>query len=413
VPDQLSSDLASLRIYRDVHRPRRGLVKRAGYAAVAAAAAAITYFAVLPAVRSKIVEPEVSATSIALAPPGQSSAELTSTGYVVPQVLARAVVKLPGRVADVRVKQSDFVKAGDVLLVLDMVDQQAAIAAALTRVATARANARTARASLAEVKQQLRRERQLSRQGISPKATAQDLARRRDVLRAAMRAAYTSVRAAKAEVAALEVQLRGYTLRAPITGKVINRPPEVGDFVGPAMSGLADAAGSIDIADFSSLAIESDVPEARLNMVQIGQPCEIRLDAFPDRLTRGEVFEVVPLVDRAKATVVVKVKFVDPSDGALPNMAAQVSFLSRVPDEQSVKSGPRPVVPRQAVTERDGKKVVFVIEQGRLRMVPVQLGKALGDGFELLRGPGSRARLVSQPGPELVDGQQVTERTDR
>jgi HlyD family secretion protein len=409
--DQLSSDLASLRIDHDAPPESRGRMRRfALYAAIVLAALAIVYFVVYPSVRSRFFKTEVAATEIALVSPAQGSIQLTSTGYIIPQILSRAVVKVPGRVAEARVKQSDQVKAGDILLVLDTVDHQAAIASSRTRVLTARANAETARANLAEVQQQLQRERELSGQGVTPKATAEDLARRADALRAAVKAADAAARAAQAEVAALEVNLRSFTLHSPISGKIINKPPELGDFVGPAMSGVADTAGAIEIADFSSLAVESDVPEGRLALVKLGQPCEIQLDAFPERRLRGEVYEIVPKVNRAKATVVVKVKFIDANEGALPDMSARVSFLSDKLDANSMKEPPKLIVPGSAIAQRAGAKVVFVLEDGRVRMVPIQVGKPFGEGFELVRGPGSGTRVVSQPGPDLADGQQVKER---
>ena len=64
--------------------------------------------------------------------------------------------------------------------------------------------------------------------------------------------------------------------------------------------------------------VETDVPEQRLHLVQIGRPAEIVLDAFPDRRYRGKAIEIVPRVNRAKATATVKVTFVDPSEGVLP-----------------------------------------------------------------------------------------------
>jgi RND family efflux transporter MFP subunit len=411
VPDQLSSDLASLRIDHEAP-PSRGRMRKVLLAlAIVLAAAAIVYFAVLPNLRSKFFKTEVVITEITLVSPAHASIELTSAGYVMPQVLSKTVAKVPGRVAEVKVKQSDEVKAGDVLLVLDQVDQRAAILAARTRVATARANAETARANLAEVQQQFQRERDLSGQGVTPKATAEDLARRADALRAAVKAADAGSRAAMAEVNMLEVNLTSYTVVAPISGKIINRPPELGDFVGPAALGVADTAGSIEIADFASLAVETDVPEGRLHLVKMGQPCEIMLDAFPERRYRGEVFEIVPRVNRAKATVVVKVKFVDAREGVMPDMAARVSFLSGKLDDAAVKEPPKLIVPGSAVTERAGSKVVFALEDGRVRMVPVQLGKPFGDGFVLVRGPGAGTRVIAAPGPDLVDGQTVKERT--
>jgi HlyD family secretion protein len=413
VSDQLSSDLASLRIDHDEPPGQRGRrVRVLVYAGIAAAVLLILYFVVYPSVQSKFFKPEVAVTEIAMVSPAQASIELTSAGYVMPQVQSKTVAKVPGRVAEVKVKQSDEVEAGQVLLVLDQIDQKAAIAAAQTRVATARANAETARANLAEIQQQLQRERGLASQGVTPKATAEDLERRSDALRAAVKAADAAARAAQAEVNTLEVNLKSYTVVAPISGKIINRPPEVGDFVGPAALGVADTAGAIEIADFSSLAIETDVPESRLHLVKMKQPCEIQLDAAPGKRFRGEVFEIVPRVNRSKATVVVKVKFVDADHGAMPDMAARVSFLSGQLDEKAVKEPPKLVVPGAAVAERNGNKVVFAVEDGRLRMVPIQLGKEFGGGFELVRGPQAGTRVVSKPAPDLVDGQQVKERTD-
>jgi RND family efflux transporter MFP subunit len=179
------------------------------------------------------------------------------------------------------------------------------------------------------------------------------------------------------------------------------------------MTGVAAQVGGIEIADFSTLAVETDVPEGRLGLVQPGAPVEIILDAFPDRRYRGEVYEIVPRVNRAKATVVVKVKFVDDNTGALPDMSARVSFLSGKLDEKAVKEPPKLIVPASAVVDRAGAKVVFVVEDGRLRMIPVELGPAFGDGFVVKRGPDAGTRVVVQPAPELSDGQQVKERTDR
>ena len=382
------------------------------YVAIAAAAVAVLLLVVYPRVRSKLFKTEVAVTEIAMVSPAQASIQLTSTGYVVPQVVSKAAAKVPGRVLEARKKQGDQVVTGDVLLVLDMIDQKAAITAARARVASARANAETARANLAEIQQQLKREVGLSEQGVTPKATAEDMALRANALKAAAKAADAMVQAAQADVDTLEVYLKSYTLTSPIDGKILSKVPEVGEFVGPAMAGIADAAGSIEIASFSSLAVETDVPEGRLNAVKEKQPTEIVLDAFPERRLRGEVLEIVPRVNRAKATVVVKVKFVDETTGVLPDMSARVSFLSGELDAAAVKEPPKLIIPGSAIAERGGGKVVFVLEDGRVRMIPIEIGKPFGDGFELLRGPKPGTRVVAKPGPDLVDGQQVKERTD-
>jgi RND family efflux transporter MFP subunit len=412
VPDELSSDLASLRIDHDLPRERGPWLRIAIYLAIAAGIATVGYFVVYPRVQAKLFKTQVEATEIVLVSPSQSAVDLTSTGYVVPQVVSQAAPKVAGRVAEVKVKQGQDVNAGDTLLVLDSIDQEAAIAAARSRVATAHANAQTARANLAEIEQQLGRERGLAAEGVSAKAVADDLAKRAEALKAAVRAADAAARAAQAEVKSLEVSLKSYTLVSPIAGRILNKAPEIGEFVGPAMPGIASTTGVIEIADFSTLAVETDVPEGRLALVKAGRACEIILDAFPSQRYRGEVYEIVPRVNRAKATVIVKVKFVDDNEGVLPDMSARVSFLSKKIDDTAIKEPPRLVVPSSAVVDRSGAKVVFVLEDGRVRMVPIEVGQEFGDGFELVRGPTSGTRVVKNPAPELSDGQQVKERTD-
>jgi HlyD family secretion protein len=210
-------------------------------------------------------------------------------------------------------------------------------------------------------------------------------------------------------VSALSITLDSYTVRSPIDGTVLSDPPEIGELIGPVV-GAGGSYGSIEIADLDSLRIETDVPEGRLHMVKIGGPCEISLDAFPGKRYRGVTREIVPRVDRAKATVMVKVGFTDPTDGVLPDMSARVSFLTEALDAEAIKAPPKLVVPRAAVTDRAGAKVVFVVEDGRVRMTPIDV--ATSDNgtdaiVELARGPAPGTQVVKNPPAELRDGQQI------
>jgi HlyD family secretion protein len=182
----------------------------------------------------------------------------------------------------------------------------------------------------------------------------------------------------------------------------------VGELVGTDIGGATDKV--IELADFSTLMVETDIPEGRLHMVKLGSPCEITLDAFPGRRYRGEAVEVSPRVSRAKATVGVKVKFVDPADGVLPDMSARVGFLTAPLDAEAMKAETKTVVPESAVVDRAGAKVVFVLEDETVRMRTVALGPKLGSGYELLDGPKVGARLVAEPPAALKDGQRVKER---
>ncbi len=418
--DDLSADLASLRIDREAPPPSRGWLKLIVWVVVLAAAV-VTAVVAKPYAEARLFKTPVSGTEIVEVSPSQASVELTATGYVQADITSRVAPKVPGRVLQVHVKQGEDVKEGQVLLELDPADDQAAIRAALSEVVAARAQAKSAlaratvaKAQLAEAQQQATRERKLADLGVSATSVADDLEARVASLEQTVSAAQAEAKAMDAQANALGAQvgvlktgLGNLTLKAPISGTVINKPPQVGEYVGPQPPGVTVDMGGIRVADFSTLLIETDIPETRLSQVKPGAPTEIVLDAYPNRRYRGKVREITPEVDRAKATVIVKVAFADEPRGALPDMSARVSFLTKELDEASLKIPPKIVVPNSALAERSGTKVVFVIDSDKVRMVPVKLGAPFGSGFELVSGPRPGTRVVSDPPKTLADGQPV------
>ncbi len=405
--DQLSSDLASLRIDRTTRKPSGRWPFGAILIALGIAGAlGATYVYARPRLEAEFFKTEVDVTEIALVSPAQASIELSSTGYVVPQVHSLVGAKIPGRVTRIYVKEGDSVKSGDLLMELDSADYRAQLSAAETRVASARAKTQAERASAAETQVQLDRETRLVAAGISPKANAENLTAHLAALDANVKAAQAETSAALSEVAAAQVNLTYLTLRSPINGEIISKPPQLGELVGA----LTLTPLTIEIADMSTLAVETDVPESRLALVKLGAPCEIVLDAYPSRRFRGAVLEISPKINRQKATVTVKVRFVDSTEGVLSDMAARVSFLTNALDARAMQEPPKLVVPASGISDRAGAKVVYVIDAGAVRMVPVKLGEPFGSGFELVSGPAAGTRIVKDPPPQLADGQQIKEK---
>ncbi|HEX2670845.1 MAG TPA: efflux RND transporter periplasmic adaptor subunit [Polyangiaceae bacterium] len=413
MPDQLSSDLASLKIDRTVRPKGKSPVGLIIGVVLALGAAGAAYQYGLPLLESAVFKTEVEVTEVITVSPAQASVELTSTGYVVAQVSSAVAAKVAGKVKVQAVKQGAKVKAGDLLLEIDTADQQAAIASAESQVAAARARVATAKANLLDMEQQTRRAQTLSDAGIGPKGTAEDLVARSASLKAQVAAAEADAKAQAALSAQLRVNLSSYKIFAPISGTVVNKPPQVGEFIGPQPAGIAIDMGGVTIADFGSLMVETDVPEQRLSQVKMGGPAEIVMDAFPTKRYRGKAVEVTPKVNRVKATVTVKVAFVDENEGVLPDMAARVSFLTNALDKEAMKAPPKTVVPGSAVVDVQGAKAVYRIEGGVVRLTTVTLGPAVGSGFEVVSGVTSGTRVVSNPPQGLADGQRIKERNAR
>ena len=174
--DQLSSNLAALKIDRAATARRGGgALKTALVVLLLAAAAGGGWTYGKPYLEAKLFKTEVKITEVASVSPAQATVELTSTGYVIPQSLSKVAPKVAGKVSKLYVKQGEKVKAGDVLFEIDPSDQKAAMATAASQAAASRARAQTARAQLAEAEVQLQRAEQLAAEGLGPKAAADDL----------------------------------------------------------------------------------------------------------------------------------------------------------------------------------------------------------------------------------------------
>lgn len=426
MPDQLSSQLASLRIDRGTPAKRRS---GSWWPWVLGATAlgglgVLFYVFALPRLEGELFKTAVTFTEVSSVSPAQASVQLTSAGYVVPQRVSHVAPKVPGKVLSVHVTQGQRVKPGDLLLTMDPTDDNATLAAARSgvkaawaRAESAKAMAATLQAELEEGRLQAKRQERLAREGVSASGVAEDLAarvtslsKRAAAAQAEGAAAVAEAQARAAEVHAMELRLDNLILKSPISGVVVTKPPQEGGVVSPQPPGVTIDMGTIQIADFDTLMVETDVPEQRLQMVTVGTPTEIVLDAYPSRRMRGITAEITPQVNRSKATVIVRVGFVDDKEGVLPDMAARVSFLSQALDAQALKEPPKIIVPSTAVAERAGAKVVFVVEEDTVRMVPVKLGPAFGRGFELVDGPRPGTRLVASPPETMADGQRIKEK---
>jgi len=117
------------------------------------------------------------------------------------------------------------------------------------------------------------------------------------------------------------------------------------------------------------------------------------------------VHMIVPTADRSKATVMVKVRFLEKDPRILPEMSAKVAFLKRpvAADEQK----PRTALNPAAVLTRNGKKAVFLIKDGRAVETPVTLGPQIGDMVEVLGGVKAGEKVVLKPLNKVKGGDKV------
>jgi hypothetical protein len=104
---------------------------------------------------------------------------------------------------------------------------------------------------------------------------------------------------------------------------------------------------------------------------------------------------VVPTANRSKATVLVKVRFLNPDSRILPEMSARVAFLSR--EVKAAEQKPRLALNPAAVINRQGKDTVFVIRDSHAVETPVQLGERIGEVTEVMTGLKAGDKVAVKP----------------
>jgi RND family efflux transporter MFP subunit len=400
-----SPDLSKLKIERTAkaqvpgQRSRRRKWLKIALAVLALAAAAV-FISRLGGGKA-----EVETVTVSQAYPSQNYTLLNATGYVVAQRKAALSSKATGRLEWLGVLEGSRVKKDEVIARLENRDVSASLGQAQANIKVAQANLEQGQAELLDAQQALKRASELLAQKFIAAASYDSAQARYNKAKAAISAQRAGIAAAQASAQSAQVALDQTVIRAPFDGVILTKSANVGDNITP-FSSAADSKGAVvTIADMDTLEVEADVSESSLSRIKVDQPVEIQLDAFPELRLAGVVSRMVPTVDRSKATLLVKVRFIDRDPRVLPDMSAKVAFLSK-PVPAGDKAAVTALQPA-AIATRDGKAVVFVVADGKLRQVAVSSGRKVGELVEV-GGVKPGDKVVANPDAKLHDGQPVS-----
>ncbi len=348
---------------------------------------------------------QVESGVVASAYPSQAITVLNATGRVSARTKAAVSTKATGRLEYLGVQEGSVVKAGDVLARIENRDVTASLDQAQASLRAARANLEQGSAELRDAEANLKRSDDLVKKNFISSATYDTALARFDKAKASVASFNGAIGVAEANVRAARVSVEQTLIRAPFDGVVLTKNANVGDIITP-FSSAADSKGAVvNMADMSTLEVEADVSEVSLGKINVDQPVEIQLDAFPDLRLLGKVSRIVPTVDRSKATVLVKIEFVEKDKRVLPDMSAKVSFLQRGLKAEERKSVT--AVQQAAITKRDGKDVVFVIDDKNIvKQMDVSVAGKVGDLIQVSTvKPGDK--VVLNPSDKVKDGANV------
>ncbi|MES2260151.1 MAG: efflux RND transporter periplasmic adaptor subunit [Pseudomonadota bacterium] len=396
-------DISRLKIERKAQIPGQRAKRRKWIKIVVALAALAAAGFVIS--RQAGGKASVETVTVSQAYPSQNDTLLNATGYVVAQRKAALSSKATGRLEWLGVLEGSHVKQGEIVARLENRDVSAMLGQAQASIKVAQANLEQGQAELADAEQAYKRAGELLDQKFIAASSYDSAKARYNKAKAGISAMRAAIVAAQANAQVAQVALDQTVIRAPFDGVILTKSANVGDNITP-FSSAADSKGAVvTIADMNTLEVEADVSESSLAKIGAEQPAEILLDAFPELRLAGVVSRMVPTVDRSKATLLVKVRFIEHDARVLPDMSAKVAFLSKpvAPQDKAAVTAVQPA----AIATRDGKPAVFVVDNDKLRQVAVSSGRKVGELVEV-KGVKPGDKLVLNPDPKLHDGQLVT-----
>ncbi len=354
-------------------------------------------------------KPEVQSATVIVEQGRSADALVVATGYLESRQQARIGARATGRIEQVNVEEGSKVKTNDVLAVLEHADLDAALAASKATLARSKSELLEHDVEIQRTQREFERaEKALSTKTMTP--ADYDTARfTRDASVARRASLDAAILLAEARVQEA-VQLRENTfVRAPFDGTVISKDAELGESIMPGGMGEASGRGSVvTIADLDHLEVDCDVKEDFISRVLEEQIAEVAVDAVPDRRYKGRVRKIIPMGDRARATVKVKVEILDVDKRLFPDMSSTVYFLPNETETSTKQDESRVFCPAGAVLSSETEKFVLIITaEGRTKRTVVTVGETKDDRTVITSGLSGGEKVVVKPGPDIRDGMLV------
>jgi HlyD family secretion protein len=342
-------------------------------AAVAAVALLVWY---------ALVAPERISVKVVVLERGRVESTIANTkaGTVRARRRAQLSPQVGGRVVELARREGDWVEEGAPLISLDGATQRAQLRLARESLRAVEAARREACIQRDRARRALERKRELAAEQIVSADLLDQLESAYEAAEASCRRVGAEVGKARAQIAAVDVELEKMVIRAPFDGVVAEVAVEVGEWIMPSPP-LLTAPAVVDVIDPSSLYISARMDEVDSAAIRAGQVAKVTVDSHPGLELAGTVVRVAPYVLDVEAqnrTVEIEVELVEEALASklLPGTSADVEVVLETRD--SVLR-----LPASALFEGDR---VLVARDGRLVERTVAIGLKNWDYAEVTGG---------------------------
>jgi RND family efflux transporter MFP subunit len=334
---------------------------------------------------------------------------LDASGYVVARRQATVSSKVTGKVIEVFVEEGMRVEKDQVVAKLDDTTQQAQLSLARARAESSRALLDEIEAALRNARLERDRFRDLVERNLTSQSSVDAAEATFDQLAARLATGRENVTVAERNVELAQDSLSNMTIKAPFAGMVVSKNAQPGEMISPISAGGGfTRTGICTIIDTDSLEIEVDVNEAYIQRVKAGQSVSATLDAYAEWRIPAEVIAIVPTADRQKATVKVRIGFLERDERVLRDMGVKVAFLDAEMPAGTPQKTQGVMIAGESLRSDASGNFVWLVTNDTVERRAVQAGGPPDRAQVLIvNGLGIGDTIVRSSEAPLVEGQSI------
>ena len=326
---------------------------------------------------------------------------LAYTADISPNQVVNIFSRVDGYIAKLHVDKGDFVKANQLLVEIDHTDYQHAVNQAHANLSAAKAKVAQQDAAVRNTRLTLDRMQALIKDQFVSQQDLDNAQVNFDAAIAAQESLKAQVKQMDVALAQAETNLAYSYIRAPFAGYIAERNLDTGAYVSSATGSTSTMSrGIMSLHDIHTVRVLIEVVEKEIPLVRVGQQADLRAEAYPDHVFEGTVTRIVQALNRATRTMTVEVD--------LPNKDLRLKggMFARV--EVMVGTHPQALqIPIDAVSRLEDAQYVYVVREGKVRRVDVEIGARRDNRVEILKGLNGDEQVVVSGKDVVHDGTPV------
>jgi len=318
---------------------------------------------------------------------------ITVVGNLIGEATVDVVPRIAGRIESLPVKLGDRISKGQLVAKIEDREIREQINQAQATLEVNKATVSQRENDVQAQRTALERAKATLEKGLTARQTYEDAENRYNTAISQLSGAKAQQSQTQFRIDELKITLSNTNVIAPVDGFVSRRMLDPGAF--------ANANTVIlTVVDIDSVRLVANLVEKGFKKVVKGVEAKVQVDTFPGEDFRGQVSRVAPVFDPATRTAQMEIEIPNPGFRLKPGMYARVRLtVERRPDALTV--------PRNAVVDLDGKRGVFLVNEGIAKFVEVATGLSDGERMEILSGLQEGQRVITTGSLALRDGDRV------